>query len=392
MTVRSPKKFGYIFCLFIVILYAKVISAYVLQGPHIIELMTEKLGEAESLFVSQKVVFYIIPPQPESPGENEGVEDATAAANPPDNQQATPPSEETDVLQPDSLIESDSSDDVKDSANPPDNQQATPPSEETDVLQPDFLIESDNPDDVKDSANPPDDQQALPDQSAFDSVKTETIQLDESLRYVFSEAFRADSVSDNNQRIYVFRDGQTLTVIDGVISNDAGTRFDLYKDLLLFRSREVLSERLSDLGVDISVSSLGKFEGQPAFVVGAEYPDETLPQVWIDMGTFQPVRMIIPSGSASYSTDFLEIRYSQWQKIGKIWYPMRIEFVQDGTTVRTIEVNGYQVDPNFSKDVFDIARLRSEYRQPIQTPDRAGEGDGLSEVQETIERFKKIFE
>jgi len=144
MTVRSKKNFGYIFCLFFVVLYAKVISAYVLQGPHIIELMTEKLGKAESLFVSQKVVFYIIPPQPESPGENGSVEDATAAANPPDNQQVTPPSNETDVLLPDSLIENDS------------------------------------PDDVKDSANPPGDQQALPDQSAFDSVKTETIQLDES--------------------------------------------------------------------------------------------------------------------------------------------------------------------------------------------------------------------
>jgi hypothetical protein len=206
MTVRSKKKFGFIFCLFIVVLFAKVIPAYVLQGPHIIELMTEKLGQAESLFVSQKVVFYIIASQPESPGENEGVEDATAAANPPDNQQATPPSDETDVLQPDSLVE------------------------------------NDNPDDAKDS----DDQQALPDQSAVDSVETETIQIDESLRYVFSEAFRADSVSDDNQRIFVFRDGQTLTVIDGVISSDAGTRFDLYKDLLLFRSREVLSERLSD--------------------------------------------------------------------------------------------------------------------------------------------------
>ena len=356
MTVRSKKKIGYIFCLFIVVLYAKVICAYVLQGPHIIELMTEKLGEAESLFVSQKVVFYIIPPQPESPGENGGVGDATAAANPADHQQATPPSDETDVLDSDSLIENDS------------------------------------PDDVKDSANPPDDQQALPDQSAFASVRTETIQLDESLRYVFSEAFRADSVSDDNQRIYVFKDGQTLTVIDGVISSGAGTRFDLYKDLLLFRSREVLSERLSDLGIDISLSSLGKFEGQPAFVVGAEYPDETLPQVWIHMETFQPLRMLIPSGSASYSTDFLEIRYSQWQKIGKIWYPMRVEFIQDGATVRTIEVNGYQVDPDFSKDVFDIARLKLEYREPVLTPDLPDETDGLSEVQKTIERFKKIFE
>jgi hypothetical protein len=318
--------------------------------------MTEKLGEAESLFVSQKVVFYLIQPQPESIGENEGAEDATAVPNPPDRQRAAPLSDETDML------------------------------------GPDFLSENDSPGDVKNSANPPDDEQVLPDQTAFAPVRTESIQLDESLRYVFSEAFRSDSVSDDNQRIYVFRDGQTLTVIDGVISSGAGTRFDLYKDLLLYRSREVLSERLSDLGIDISLSSLGRFEGQPAFVVGAEYPDETLPQVWVDMETFQPLRMIIPSGSASYSTDFLEIRYSQWQKIGKIWYPMRIEFIQDGATVRTIEVNGYQVDAVFSKEVFDIARLKLEYREPIPTPDRPGETDSLSEVQKTIERFKKIFE
>jgi hypothetical protein len=357
MIARSKKKFGYILCLFIVILYCKGLSAYVLQGPHIIELMIEKLGEAESLFVSQKVVFYIIQPQFESISENEGAEDATAAPNPPDRQQAAPLSDETDLL------------------------------------EPDFLSENDSPGDINNPANPPDDEQALPDQTAFFApVQTETIQLDESVRYVFSEAFRSDSVSDDKQRIYVFRDGQTLTVIDGVISSGAGTRFDLYKDLLLYRSRELLSERLSDLGVDISLSSLGKFEGQPAFVVGAEYPDQTLPQVWIDMETFQPLRMIIPSGSASYSTDFLEIRYSQWQKIGKIWYPMRIEFIQDGATVRTIEVNGYQVDPDFSKDVFDIARLKLEYRQPVQAPDRTGETDGLSEVQKTIERFKKIFE
>jgi hypothetical protein len=70
---------------------------------------------------------------------------------------------------------------------------------------------------------------------------------------------------------------------------------------------------------------------------------------------------------------------------------MQIEFIQDGVTVRAIEVDDYQIDANFSKDLFDIARLKLEYRQPIRTPDRAGEGEGLSEVQKTIEEFKKIF-
>ena len=350
------KSIAYGLCLFMVVLYAKVISAYVLQGPHIIELMTEKLGGAKSLFVSQKVVFYFIRPQLESGIENKGIADAAAAANLSDSQQA-------------------------------------PPSyHETDGLASDFAGENDSPGDAKKSSGVPDEQAVPPGETAFTAAQVETIQSDESLRYVFSEAFRSDSISDENQRIYVFRNGQTLTVIDGVISSGAATRFDLYKDLLLFRSREVLSERLSDLGIDISVSSLGKYEGRPAFVVGAEYPDETLPQVWIDIRTFQPLRMLIPSSSAAYSTDFLEIRYSQWQKIGKIWYPMRIEFIQDGATVREIEVNDYQVDPEFPPDVFDIARLKMAYRQPVPAPERPGKADDLSEVQKTIERFKKIFE
>jgi hypothetical protein len=40
--------------------------AFVLQGEHILELMAEKLGQAESLYITQKVIFYNISPQPVS--------------------------------------------------------------------------------------------------------------------------------------------------------------------------------------------------------------------------------------------------------------------------------------------------------------------------------------
>jgi hypothetical protein len=182
-------------------------------------------------------------------------------------------------------------------------------------------------------------------------------------------------------------------VIDGVISGAAESQFNVYKDLLLYRSREALSKRLSNLGIDISVSSLGRFDGRLALVVGAEFPDQTVPQVWIDKETFQPLGIIVFGAKSLYSTQtgFLEIRYSNWQQIGKISYPMQIEFIQDGVKVRAIEVDDYQINPNFSKDIFDIARLKLEYRERVATPDRTGESEGLSEVQKTIEEFKKIF-
>ena len=71
---------------------------------------------------------------------------------------------------------------------------------------------------------------------------------------------------------------------------------------------------------------------------------------------------------------------------------MQIEFIQDGMTVRAVEVNNYQINPRFSEDIFDIARLMSEFRHADPISEGSSNDEGLSEVQKTIEEFKKIFE
>lgn len=358
MTAAIKIIIGAALSLVLIAIVPSILQSYVLQGPHIIQLMTERLGQAQSLSVSQRVIFYNIERQP--PEISEKVADG----------------ERTET------------------AIGPDDKQAPPSKFDAAVNQPDTLSRNDSPDDTGDSANLAQDQPAEADPADLSPELIETIQLDESLKYLFSEAFRSDIVSETNQRVFVSNQGQTITVIDGVISDTGESQFDVYKDLLLYRSREALSERLSNLGIDISVSSLGKFDGRLALVVGAEFPDQTVPQVWIDKETFQPLSIIVFGAKSPYSTQtgFLEIRYSNWQQIGDIRYPMQIEFIQDGETVRAIEVDDYQINPHFSKDLFDIARLRSEYRDPVGAPDRTGEGEGLSEVQKTIEEFKKIFE
>ncbi len=296
-----------------------ILHPYVLQGPHILQRMTEKLGQAQSLFVSQRVIFYQIESQPELLDENTG----GGAA--------------------------------------------------------------------QDTADLLDGRQAEPDETALTPVAPEPVYLEESLRYVFSRAFRSDIISDTTQRIHVFNAGQSLTVIDGMIADASESNFDLYKDLLLYRSRESLSRRLINLGVDVTVSSLGKFDDQLAMVVGAEFPDVTVPQVWVDKETFQPLRMIIPSAYGN-SSGILDIRYSTWQQIGEMWYPMQIEFIQDGLPVRALQVNNYQINANFPKDVFDIGQLMTAYPQAPRAPGFPAKKEGLSEVQKTIEQFKKIFD
>jgi hypothetical protein len=357
MTAVFKKIAGAVLSLVLIAFFPTILQSYVLQGPHILQLMTEKLGQAQSLSVSQSVIFYNIAPQSQA------------------------------------FSEKDTGGELKTAATGPDEEQATPPFDEAAVAESDSMRNTASPDDANGSANAVQVQPAAADQTDSSPELLETIQLDESLKYMFSEAFRSDLVSESNQRVYVFNQGQTITVIDGVISDAAESEFNVYKDLLLYRSREALSQCLSNLGIDISVSSLGRFDGRLALVVGAEFPDQTVPQVWIDKETFQPLGMIVFGAKSRYSTQtgFLEIRYSNWQQIGKISYPMQIEFIQDGVTVRSIQVHDYQINPHFSKDVFDIARLKLEYRERVATPDRTGDSEGLSEVQKTIEEFKKIF-
>ena len=221
-----------------------------------------------------------------------------------------------------------------------------------------------------------------------DTPDKDPLELSETLKYRFPDTFRSDISSENIQRILVVSKGRTLTVIDEKTSDETESRYDHYKDLLLFRSRKMLQERLILLGVDPKVSSFGRFQGKPVYVLGAQYPDETVPQVWLDKNTFRPLRWII----TSLPPQRLEVRYLQWHKLEKTWYPMRIEFIADGNLVREIRVENTKVNPSFAKNLFNIEHLKSRY--PRAEPEGSADLDKdepTNEIQKTIENFKKIY-
>lgn len=221
----------------------------------------------------------------------------------------------------------------------------------------------------------------------------ETLELDETLRFDLSiNAFRSDAKSYDSERIYVVADNRSLTIVDGNIVPSVANRFDLYKDIFLYRTREGLADRLLQLGVDVSVSSLGRFEGEIAFVIGAIYPDESVSQIWIDRETFLPMRWIIRGYGGSTGRDVLEVRYLNWWKSGQSRYPSRIEFYQDGKLVRVNQVKNFREGDVFSADLFDIDQLRANYPQAPAQPLVPGEPEERSEVQKTIDEFKRVLE
>jgi len=224
------------------------------------------------------------------------------------------------------------------------------------------------------------------------SAEKNIIELKETLKYNFPEKFRSDIQSEHTKRIHVFSLGATLTVIDNKIVSNAETRFDCYKDVFLYRSRILLQNRLSLLGVDISVSSLGRFQDKIAYVIGANYPDESVSQIWLDKNTFQPVRWIIIGKGNKSSGDVLEIRYGNWKRTNKTWYPMHIEFYHNDVLVREVYADKIKINPSFSDELFDIEHLKSVYLDLSSVEQDKDDSQGLSDIQKTIKEFKKLYE
>jgi len=225
-----------------------------------------------------------------------------------------------------------------------------------------------------------------------DTPQKSGVEFSETLRYVFPEMFRSDTLSEQVHRIHVLSKGKAVTVIDGKVADESDNRYDRYKNILLFKPGKMLQDKLSLLGVDATVSSLGRFQGKPAYVLGAQYPDETTAQVWLDKDTFRPFRWIMTSKDGKSRENSLEVRYLEWQKVKNTWYPMRIEFFMAGILVREIHVQNIKVNPSFSKKLFDIKHLKSLYPQGPPAEQEQENKKDLNEVQKTIEDFKKLYE
>jgi hypothetical protein len=212
------------------------------------------------------------------------------------------------------------------------------------------------------------------------------------LRFIFSRAFRSDIRSSDSERIRVAVGGRTLTVIDGRIVSDAPNRFDSFKEVLLHRTRARLGDSLLGLGVDISISSLGRFDDRVAFVLGAYYPDDDANQLWVDKDSLLPMRLILRDTGIAGSSEKAEIRYLTWWKIGETQYPSRIEFYQDDNLVRVSQAKNFEENPTFSGELFDIDYLQTVYPRATLQPVATESAEEPSEIQKTIENFKRIFD
>ncbi len=217
-------------------------------------------------------------------------------------------------------------------------------------------------------------------------------ELEETLYYLYPDRFRCEVNTPEGEQVRVVGPEGAILVTNGKIIGETENPFDHFKDLLLYRQKDLLFKRLSEQDVDLGVVSLGRYKGRIAYVIGAKYPDESVSQVWIEKNTFRPIRYVL-RGGGPHGAILEEIEYADYMSLEKgRWYPARILFFQNGQLARMYLLKTIKVNTELSDQLFDIAYLKTLY-QPIATtqPPPSPESE-LDEVEKTIRDFTRTFE
>ena len=190
----------------------------------------------------------------------------------------------------------------------------------------------------------------------------------ETLHFSFPNRFRSDTSGEGYQRISIRTPQDRLVVFNGQIQTGPPERFEVYQDVLLNHTRAATAAYLLQLGVDLERTSLGRFEDDYCFVIGAAYPDLRAPQLWVRKDTFRPLRLMLPPSALNPQDGPLEVRFLDWGQIEGAVYPMLIQIYRKHQLFREMRVENLRVALVPDPVLFDTAGLRATLPQWGTTP------------------------
>jgi hypothetical protein len=183
----------------------------------------------------------------------------------------------------------------------------------------------------------------------------------ETVYFRFPGVFRSEMETDEGRRIYLERNGTYRIADHQGVSKPLPEPMDLALRLLSNTEAAGMEKVLTEAGVDLSVSSLGLFNGRLGFVLGVRFPDESAPQVWFDRETLLPFRWLIFRPNTGGVPQRIEIRYFTWQKIDDLPYPQAMEGYWQERRISQIRVDGIEAGAEISDDRFSFQQLMEQY-------------------------------
>ncbi|MCD4741831.1 MAG: hypothetical protein K8R67_05025 [Desulfobacteraceae bacterium] len=224
-----------------------------------------------------------------------------------------------------------------------------------------------------------------------EQIKTEPsfIEIAEKLWFSYPGKFRSEAIAGSHDMICAESKGQFVKVIDEFIESKEKSLTDLYTDILLCRQPESLTKKLIASGVDVTLSSFKRHDDKIYFVVGVP-PDENRlsSSLWVEKNSDFPGRYTIKKDGL-----FLDIFYKDWQRVSKTWYPMKIIIFLDGALFSEIDVEKFELEADFEKNLFNVKRLMNIFPESSNYSNESGSLRNESdELEKSITDFKKLYE
>lgn len=184
-------------------------------------------------------------------------------------------------------------------------------------------------------------------------------ELRQTVTYGKGGRLHAEARGEGYHRLHAVDGERSLTVANGSPLGFGRNAGDLVHEVLRHRSRTELKRSLTDLGVDVTRSSLARLEDRVCFVVGTAQPEDGSPQLWVDQETFRPLRLRLPSAAPDAAGGELEWRYREWQPLEGGAYPRRMEVIAGGALRQEMRVERLEVDIPLDPALFDLESLRT---------------------------------
>lgn len=221
-----------------------------------------------------------------------------------------------------------------------------------------------------------------------------SVELDETVKYLFPEMFRSEVISKDTKKIHVASSEQSLIILDGKIASEFESGFDHYKDLFVFKDRMTLQKRLQVLGLDTEKTRIERYNDKIVYIIGQkESYGDIYPQLYLDKKTFLPIKWLLRGSTFSgEKTEPLEVVFYDWKKYKRVWFPGRIEFYENQVLTREIRVEKVKVNLKMKDSLFDFQALKTEFSVPDITENKMEKTDKKSETRKKIDGLDKIIE
>ncbi|MCG8634078.1 MAG: hypothetical protein MI863_09640 [Desulfobacterales bacterium] len=211
--------------------------------------------------------------------------------------------------------------------------------------------------------------------------------VEETLIYAFPDNLRSDIVTDAGARFYALSGSGFVKVDDEMIAATEKRPVDSYTDPLLYRDYGIMTEALVRAGVNTDKVTFQRLEGRICYLIGQPSVDQNLmPGLWIDKESFFPVRYLIRNKDR-----VVDIRYSNWQRVSRTWYPMETRILVNGHLFTDIVVNRFELKSGFSPALFDVDKILGQYPFRKGRPDHGNE-DRIDDLDGDIEDFSKLYD